>query len=486
MGNFSVFHCHMSVVQRSRRNSAGKRLAYQMCLTHHDPVWGWSDYTTRRREHAGSAILLPSDTPESLMNVERFRFALTAREKRIDGQEGFTIDFGLPRAIPQEQWLRLAAFVLGPFIDEGMAAQIDIHCPKASDGFSQPHCHALLSQRVMGDNGFGRKNPNWALMMRHRNGQQVRALIAGRLTLACQLLGLDVRLDPRAARITGDLEPEQRVDRRHWVAARKQKQVPVLDELNQTRRAQRTARQQLSARDHEKQMLADELPSDVLEKSNLRTLSPAFTRPVAVDTKAAIRDFTFATNRAEPGEFDDVVFDDIGGDPVFWLRGSAIRFDGWALSLSGPLNERAVDVMVAVAVLMKWPALVIEGDMKFQRAMSDASIAHPALPTLIKGELGPRARKCFKQHGETYLQRIIEKIDPLGTIRRNSPAARPSLVIQPAPRPDALAARNLLEMQETLLLSIAEGSGQDQKRPPLYEADPVPMPAPRPRPAKMQ
>jgi hypothetical protein len=426
--------------------------------------------------------LLPSDAPHEFLDAAQFRGALTARDPRIDGQEGFTIDFSLPGALRPEKRLLVAAFALKPLIDQGMAAQIDVHVPKAVGGQSQPHCHAILSQRLAMPYGFARKNPYWAAMMRTRNGQQIRALIAARITLAGQLLGIDVRLDPRRALEKGDIEPEHRVPRSDWVARRKQKPSAAIEELQMMRKERRTFRKELAALRTERQAILDNTDREVLEASELRKISPAFTPPPCLDHDAAAWAFRLAINQAEPGEFTDVRFDVVDGHDALHVNGAIIRFNGWSLLMQGPLSHRAAKVMVQAAALLDWPGLVVDGDTAFQEAVAEQAARHAKLPAIIVGKLGASADARLSQLGEAYLSRMVARIDPIGMVIANSPKPHARIQVEPAPRQGGYVAYQLDEKPH---VQGEHSVSADEKRVERYGDAPLLMPAPKPRLSKM-
>jgi hypothetical protein len=406
-------HCHLGVIQRSRRQTAGRRIAYQSCSIHVDDVWGISDYSSRRREHAGHIILLAADVPVYLLEPVAFHAAITERGPRIDSQEGFTIDFALPREVPASQRLLLAAFALKPLVDVGMAGRVDVHVARASDGKPQPHAHAILSQSVLSEHGFGRRHPGWTELMRRDSGRYVRAVIAGRLTLGCQMLGLDVRLDPRSAATRGDFDPEPRIPRSAWVAQRRGKAPSIVTLLNQTRVSRRHSRSALQELDLERQALIDKLPTDELEAGRYRCVRSTFRFAVPHQPKEAVfEQFRKAINRAEPGQFDAVRF---GYDPAVgeWMLvdQSKLCFDGEALSLQGSLSKRSARLIIEVAELLGWPTIVVEGDTQFQQMVA-AAATEASLPiAVIGGVLGEAATARLTRLGLNYIKRMVARID---------------------------------------------------------------------------
>ena len=413
MTSVRPIHCHLGVIQRSRRQTAGRRIAYQSCSIHVDDVWGTADYSNRQREHRGHMILLPPDAPDTFLDPASLHSAITARGSRIDSQEGFTLDFALPREVPATQRLLLAAFALKQLVDKGMAARVDIHVPPASDGKSQPHAHAILAQSVLSERGFGRRHLGWVEIMRRDNSRYVRSLIAGRLTLGCQILGLDIRLDPRSAASRSDIDPEPRVPRSAWVAQRRGKAPAMVRDLNQTRPSRRATRAELQELDRERQALIDELPPSVLEAGRYRRIRPTCRFAAAyANNEVAFENFRLAINRAEPGQFDDARFGHDPADGEWMLVGqSKICFDGEALTLHGQLTKRSARVLIEITELLGWPGIVVEGDTHFQQAVATAA-AEASLPiAVIVGDLGQAATAQLTRLGLNYIKRMVARID---------------------------------------------------------------------------
>jgi hypothetical protein len=235
------FHCHLGVVQRSRSGTVALRLRYQQnspprrVRLRGTPV----DYSVAT--FGGGAVLLPVDAPEWMSDRAALAAAVSARETRRDAQEGYAIDFGLPRALHPADRKAVAAFVLSPFVANGMVAAFDTHVPMASDGVEQPHVHAWIAQREVSHAGFGAKRRDWVAQMRMDRGRDVRALIAGRLNLACACLGARAAVDPRSTIDTLGRAPEARVPRagwRRWKAGEHDAEVGALLRARQAAKAE--------------------------------------------------------------------------------------------------------------------------------------------------------------------------------------------------------------------------------------------------------
>lgn len=227
-------HIELGVIQRKKGNTALRRLAYQMNTYFNDGI-SHGDYGRFSGDHLAGAILLPRGSSAEFKDECNFVCAVGFREARVDGQQGRTIDFSLPRELPKDLLLPAAAFALAPFVDRGMATRIDIECPRASDNGWNPHGHAYLSQRYLEATGFGNKGREWNALFLRNLGRYVRAVIAGRVTLACALLGVAAHMDPRRNEVRGLQPPEARIVEHHWRMRERGVDVASIEELKAAR-----------------------------------------------------------------------------------------------------------------------------------------------------------------------------------------------------------------------------------------------------------
>ena len=130
-------YIHTGVIQRAKGYTALARLAYQTCGSVNDGFRRVS-YRAYAAHHLGGLVLLPRHAPAELADLLEFVAAVGLRENRRDAQEGRIVDFAIPRQVPPELLLAVAAFVLLPFVELGMSIRIDVECPPASDGQPNP------------------------------------------------------------------------------------------------------------------------------------------------------------------------------------------------------------------------------------------------------------------------------------------------------------------------------------------------------------
>lgn len=121
------------------------------------------DYT-RKEDIVHTEIMLPQNAPSwaQALSRERLWNLVEATEKRKDGQLARDVIASLPRELNREQQIALVReFVREQFTHQGMIADVAIHDKQATDGYSQPHVHIMLTLRDLGSKGFGKKNRSW-------------------------------------------------------------------------------------------------------------------------------------------------------------------------------------------------------------------------------------------------------------------------------------------------------------------------------------
>jgi len=107
-------------------------------------------------------ILKPEHAPVWASDRQMLWNQVEQVEKRKDAQLARDIIAALPRELNHAQQVALVReFVQTQFVDKGMIADIAIHDKLASDGKNQPHCHIMLTLRVVTNEGFAKKNRDW-------------------------------------------------------------------------------------------------------------------------------------------------------------------------------------------------------------------------------------------------------------------------------------------------------------------------------------
>jgi hypothetical protein len=337
-----LFHCHTAVLQRSKQQSAYGWAAYGGC-TRFDAGGRRGDYRRSLGDHVQTFVLLPTGAPDNHVDPVDFLFSLTASETQVNAQEGRCLTVAMPRAVPTKLLPAVAAYVLAPFVSEGMAIYTDIQCPQACDGLSNSHFHALISLREIDGAGFGQKCRAWNGYFRKDGGRYFRAVVAGRLTLACGLLGLPVYLDPRSNAARGLGDPEPRLPATKWKRRQRGEQVTEIDNLVR-RRSEKTGG----------------APADRAKrgKSPGLTLSNVVARRIDQGGRqaalAAIEGYLAGQQMAFARIGDEIRVAISSDEELLCSVGR--------LTTSHIVSPEIARLMVACARVLDWPAVVADGD----------------------------------------------------------------------------------------------------------------------------
>ncbi|WP_350356090.1 MobA/MobL family protein [Acidisoma cladoniae] len=174
-----------------------------------------------KKERIDGCVLLPEGAPDSLRDPGILWRAVEESERRHDAQLARQVLISIPRQCPPDLRLELLKAVASPWVSMGMACQIDLHCPTASDGDEQPHGHLLLTMREVGPDGLLRvKNRAWNAMFREENGRKMRSEIDARMNAYLTAAGLDIHVDNRSREAQGlprELPPEPIAPTAHWL-----------------------------------------------------------------------------------------------------------------------------------------------------------------------------------------------------------------------------------------------------------------------------
>jgi hypothetical protein len=344
-------HCHIAlgVIQQSKGGSAIARLAYQTC-GFFDDRGRHGNYVRFAGERVGGMILLPAGAPPEFADELTFVMATGFREKRSDAQAGRTIDFSLPRELPRQFLLPVAAFALASFAADGMAVRIDIECPSASDGAANPHAHCYLSQRVLEGDGFGRKGREWNELFLRDRGRYVRAVISERLTRACALLGVAAYVDPRRNEQKGSPQPEERIPAGLWHAHDRGIYVVPIEKLKAERKKRVAAQISLSG------------PAKPNE--NVVSIRNAVSRRDPPSSEERQRRMNLVIAMALDGYAEAHATTSVQGKIVLTTLDAALEFDGETFAAEGIVTPGQAQIIVKLGNALDWAALVVEGDSK--------------------------------------------------------------------------------------------------------------------------
>ncbi len=193
-----------------RAGSAVAAAAYNLAARLMDEAERTYDYSRKSGEHAGGCVLLPPGAPPGLGTPDALWRAAEACERRSDAQLARQLLVSVPREVLPEDRIAFLHHLVAPYVTDGMACQVDIHCPRAADGGEQPHAHVLLSLRRVSDAGFGKaKVREWNQQFRKDGGRAERARLSERATAWLSTHGVAGTYDLRSLAERGDDRPPE-------------------------------------------------------------------------------------------------------------------------------------------------------------------------------------------------------------------------------------------------------------------------------------
>jgi hypothetical protein len=210
MGDFLGFR--LGVLQRSKRQRAVERSAYQRRGTEHVSDGSVVDYSDRD-DHIAHFVLAPENSPAWATDCRQLWRRAAAAEKRADAQEARTVEISFPRGLMHADWVELARRLGRLLVRHGMVVQIDIHCPLACDGLPNPHAHIMATMREIEDTGFARlKARHWNRLF-HGQASALRRDWAKVLNEYCRQRGVAYHADHRSNAERGLAPAEVRLPR---------------------------------------------------------------------------------------------------------------------------------------------------------------------------------------------------------------------------------------------------------------------------------
>ncbi len=154
LGAMALYHLRVKFVKRSEGRSSVAASAYRSGTKMQDEREEKTHDYTRKRDIEYSEILLPEGLPEELEDRETLWNTVEAGIKRKDGQPAFEVEVALPRELTHAQCAQLARqFAQEQFAAKGLAVDLNIHRPTASDGGEHPHAHMLIGTRRFNPDG---------------------------------------------------------------------------------------------------------------------------------------------------------------------------------------------------------------------------------------------------------------------------------------------------------------------------------------------
>lgn len=430
----ALFHAQFDIVQRSKGQHAVKVAAYNSADRYTAADGAVYDFRRKVKEHQGHAVMLPDGAPMwARDSAELWRRAESA-EKRADAQTARLVQFSIPREVPPEQRMAFAQAVVAPWVKDGMAAQVDIHCPPAADGQQQPHAHVTLSMRRFDGRDFAaRKERQWNQAFQADKGRDMRGEIADRMNAWLEAHGLDSRVDHRTAAAQGDPTPPERdVPKRSWETWKAQPDHPAAAPVRETLDA-RPARQQLRRARAVERQAADEIRAI---GQTIEARQPGVTSPRRKRRREPWKwDETWTPEIRRPVEAFTVEAE--RRRAVLSLTGGAIVDRGDRLTIQGKTSDQAVAVLADQAARHGWKQVAVTGSLadrdKIAAALKVRGIEAANVPAPSRSALRAAQRQLDADRRDAALraQAAAERAVPAPA----APAPRPSPVPKPKPRP---------------------------------------------------
>lgn len=154
----AIYHLSAKIISRSAGRSATAAAAYRSASSITDERTGLVHDFTKKRGVIAREILAPEGAPGWARDRAQLWNRVELAETRKDAQVAREIEVALPRELSPAARLELVRdFAQAEFVSKGMIADVCHHAPDAEN----PHCHILLTTRVLDGQGFGKKNRDW-------------------------------------------------------------------------------------------------------------------------------------------------------------------------------------------------------------------------------------------------------------------------------------------------------------------------------------
>lgn len=146
----AIFHCPISIIQRSKGRSAVAAAAYRSGTKLTNEWDGLTHDYTRKGGVVHAEIMLPAHAPPEFQDRSALWNSVEQIEKAKDSQLAREIEVALPVELTREQQLALIrSFVKDNFVSVGMCADFAIH----DKGTGNPHAHIMLTIRPLKESG---------------------------------------------------------------------------------------------------------------------------------------------------------------------------------------------------------------------------------------------------------------------------------------------------------------------------------------------
>jgi hypothetical protein len=301
------FGCKFGLVQRSKGQCAIEKSAYRRGGTARLPDGSVADFS-KRTDVVASFVVTPTGAPAWTADCAQLWKKAVAAEKRANAQEARLIEISIPRALPREHWVDLARRLARVLAIRGMAVQVDIHCPIASDGLPNPHIHLMMTMREIVDGEFSPKKARHWNAYFYNNAKALRREIAEMLNEFCRMKGVNYHADHRSNAERGLPPAEVNIPRWNILAYKRSgKKTPALEKRDEERKV-RAKIARLEAETHELERELEAARAAVMlagREKNSSVAPPTMARRPAIKTVAKRAGAeTFATEITTPVSTD--------------------------------------------------------------------------------------------------------------------------------------------------------------------------------------
>jgi hypothetical protein len=223
----AYYHCSVDSVSRARGRSIVAAAAYRGGEKLIDESTGAVHDYRQRKGVLEAFIVVPEGAPAWATNREKLWNEANRADDRANARLATELELALPHELNAEQRRQLAERFARDLVEQyGVAVDVALHVPGEGRDHRNHHAHLLVSQRVLGPEGFG-DVANKHRVRKKIKGQYREVEVAGiaALTTDVALLrlqwanavnaayreaGLDLRTDHRSHRDRGlEVEPTQ-------------------------------------------------------------------------------------------------------------------------------------------------------------------------------------------------------------------------------------------------------------------------------------
>ncbi|OFX02370.1 MAG: Ti-type conjugative transfer relaxase TraA, partial [Alphaproteobacteria bacterium RIFCSPLOWO2_02_42_7] len=234
----ALYHFTTKPFSRGTRNTVGA-LAYRAgCKLYDNQTGEPFNYQSKEVQHV--ELLLPEMAPQWALDIQKLMSddrqkgvqalvdIVEGAETRINSRVWREFEFALHRELTKDQNITLAKeFVQDQICSRGMAAQLNFHFDIDEEtGEEKPHCHVVVTTRLLEESGMGAKERNWN---KKELLCELRQLWQEYSNFHLKLHGHDIQIDHRSNKDRGiEMEPQPKRGRGVLEQERRHQNSPTL------------------------------------------------------------------------------------------------------------------------------------------------------------------------------------------------------------------------------------------------------------------